>query len=139
MNGGLDTYLAARFSFQGRASRKEFWVHGYVGFALIMLAVAAAFGLLNLGKRMILSDAPMHLQMPLQASLEAALLCLLGVCGALFIWFSAALTFRRMHDLDRSGFQDVLGLFRYQLLFTPGTQGPNRFGPDPLSKDGSVP
>jgi uncharacterized membrane protein YhaH (DUF805 family) len=53
-----------------------------------------------------------------------------------------AVVVRRLHDVDRSGWWlltslTVIGLI-YPLLvwkFTRGTQGSNRFGPDPLSMD----
>jgi uncharacterized membrane protein YhaH (DUF805 family) len=54
-----------------------------------------------------------------------------------------AITIRRLHDLDRTGWWIFLGLVPIVgaiiLIIwycSRGTQGPNRFGPDPLTTDG---
>ena len=50
-----------------------------------------------------------------------------------------SLSIRRLHDLDKSGWFVLLLcvpivniLFSLYMLFFKGTEGPNRFGPDPL-------
>ena len=42
---------------------------------------------------------------------------------------------RRSHDLNKSGFYVLKGILiipAFKLLFTKGTTGPNKYGPDPL-------
>ena len=60
-----------------------------------------------------------------------------GLAGA---WAAMAITIKRLHDLDRPGWHFLLmaipiyniflGLV---LFFAPGTEGDNRYGPDPLA------
>ena len=56
-----------------------------------------------------------------------------------------AVAARRLHDVDRTGwwlllaFVPVVGLIVLLIWFcTKGTDGPNRFGPDPLPSGGQV-
>lgn len=55
---------------------------------------------------------------------------------------SLAVSFRRLHDIDRSAWWlliiliPLLGLIVLLVwLATPGTPGPNRFGPDPIATE----
>jgi uncharacterized membrane protein YhaH (DUF805 family) len=57
---------------------------------------------------------------------------------------NAFLTIKRCHDTDRSGWFGLLMLIpivslyaAYVLWFTPGTNGPNKYGEDPKSR-GSI-
>lgn len=36
---------------------------------------------------------------------------------------------KRMHDVDKSGWFLLIPIYNLVLLLTPGTEGPNRFGP----------
>lgn len=105
IESGLRNYV----QFEGRASRSEYW-----WFAL--------FTVLAAGPVSILSE---------WASGVAALLLFLP---------SLAVAVRRLHDTDRSGWWLLIGLVPLVgtivlLVFylTRGTDGPNRFGPDPLA------
>jgi uncharacterized membrane protein YhaH (DUF805 family) len=42
-----------------------------------------------------------------------------------------AASVRRMHDIDKSGWFVLIPIYNLILLATPGTVGPNRYGPDP--------
>lgn len=44
---------------------------------------------------------------------------------------TVAVGFRRMHDTDRSGIWLLVPVVSWFLLFADGTDGENRFGPDP--------
>jgi uncharacterized membrane protein YhaH (DUF805 family) len=44
---------------------------------------------------------------------------------------SIAVTVRRMHDVDKSGWFCLIPIYGLVLCCTNGTQGQNRFGPDP--------
>jgi uncharacterized membrane protein YhaH (DUF805 family) len=37
---------------------------------------------------------------------------------------------KRMHDVDKSGWFLLIPIYNLILLLTPGTEGPNRFGPE---------
>ncbi len=46
-----------------------------------------------------------------------------------------AVSIRRMHDQDKSGWFILIPIYNLILLLTEGTRGPNRFGPDPKGAD----
>ena len=128
-------------------SRGPFWV---VVVATYPLMLAAALGLAFLYEA--LSTTPVH---------DMPAICLLAVF--LWLWIIAAVGIKRLHDRDRpghliaapivlgsiiavviaavyqsaaailpgAGFVALLALV--PLGFLKGTQGPNRYGPDPLA------
>lgn len=102
-------------TFDGRASRREFWT-----FHLISIVVL--FGLQILGSVFLAA-----IMFPLALILSLAL----------FIPITA-LSIRRLHDIDKSGWMMLINLIPFVggiimliLYATKGTEGPNRFGPDP--------
>jgi uncharacterized membrane protein YhaH (DUF805 family) len=105
-------------TFSGRAPRSEFWY--WTLFAAIATAAA----------NMIDSVLFIGLVSPL----VSLLLLLPGV----------AVSVRRLHDLDRSGWWLLLTLTGIGIILLliwdcmRGTPGPNRFGPDPLAGVGYV-
>ena len=121
--------------FSGRSRRQEFWM-----FVLFNYAVAAAFGAL-LGLVMLLlyyGDASEDLMMTVcwVMLVPYALYQLWAIIPGL------AVTIRRLHDLDKSGWHILIGLIPLigaVILIvwyaTQGTSGPNRYGPDPLAGD----
>ena len=48
-----------------------------------------------------------------------------------------AVTIRRMHDVDKSGWYCLIPIYSLILALTEGTKGPNKYGPDP--KEGMAP
>jgi uncharacterized membrane protein YhaH (DUF805 family) len=114
---GFGQAIASGFSnyvnFSGRACRSEFWF-----WRLFYLLAAAGLGIIEGVVRI---RAPVRL-------LE------LGMFLP-----SLAMSIRRLHDLDRSGwwyFLILIPIIGWIVLLiwycTKGTEGPNRFGPDPL-------
>ena len=113
--------------FSGRSRRKEYWM-----FALFNLLVSAFIGLVAL------------LLYTLDWS-EEAMMAVMGplmVAGVIYSVIALipgiAVTIRRLHDTDRSGWNILWGLVPliggFILLYfyvTEGTQGPNRYGSDP--------
>jgi len=113
--------------FSGRSRRKEYWM-----FTLFNVLIALFVGLVTL-------------VMAVSVSSESAMM--LVVTPVLILWFllslalivpGIAVTIRRLHDTDRSGWTLLLALIPLigpivLLVFycTQGTPGPNRFGPDP--------
>lgn len=123
----MDFKTAIRTCFQkyatisGRASRSEFWF--FVLFNLIGSVIANVI------------DAGL-LGVPLVSVLWLLALFLPGLCVSI----------RRMHDLDKSGWWilialvPVIGFLVYLYwLVSKGTDGPNRFGRDPLDEMRFVP
>ena len=103
-------------SFDGRISRSTYWVCGVLPIAVI----EACGGLI---------DVAMH-----GAGFVAAFAVLVT------LWPSLAVSVKRCHDRDRSGWFLLVGLIPIigdiwvlvELGFLRGTEGNNRFGPNPL-------
>jgi uncharacterized membrane protein YhaH (DUF805 family) len=114
IKSGFHNYV----NFSGRAARSEYWFW-YLFFVLV--AIGAALIDLALFPRSNIS--------PINTIAELALLLP-----------TLAVSIRRLHDLDRSGWWIFLGLipiigtiWLVVWFCTRGTLGPNRFGPDPLA------
>ena len=102
-------------NFEGRACRSEYWwFFGFFVLLLLLIFVAS------------IAWTP----------------ALLSVWVAYMVFMAPplfAVTVRRLHDVDRSGRLAFLGFLPFaggprltRLLTTPGTVGPNQYGPDPL-------
>lgn len=69
-------------------------------------------------------------------TIRQAIMVLGVVCWLLVLWIYCAVTARRLHDMDRSGWLTILALFPVVglggmtalLLFAPGSPGKNRHG-----------
>lgn len=91
----------------GRIDRDTYWTSYWV--------VLIAFGACSLvGEGLTRLVAP------------AANWVVFGFIGAVAWWAWLALSIKRAHDLDESGWSAVLGA--WQLIAQPGTIGPNRYG-----------
>jgi len=113
--------------FSGRSRRKEYWMFWLLNM-LIGLFVGLVF-LIGYYADMSQTDMDTYL-MPV-----VYLVCLWSL-ATLIPGF--AVTIRRLHDTDRSGWAILFGLIPiiggFMLLYfyvQDGTEGPNRFGPDP--------
>jgi uncharacterized membrane protein YhaH (DUF805 family) len=105
------------FSFRGRISRRQYWLWGVLallGFALL------AFALLGIA-RVKLHKAEV-------------------IVNLLLLWPALAVSVKRWHDRDKSGWWVLVNLvpvigWLWALVengFLRGTEGPNRYGDDPL-------
>jgi uncharacterized membrane protein YhaH (DUF805 family) len=103
--------------FSGRAPRSEFWY-----WQLFVTLVVVAAGILDSG---FLPESDVG---PISA--VASLVLLLP---------NIAMAIRRLHDIDRTGWWVLLALTLIGAILLivwaciKGTDGPNRFGPDPLA------
>jgi len=112
--------------FNGRARRTEFWM--FTLFSVIASIVLALVDTL-IGTATFVGSGSAFVYSP----------GLLGGLYALAVLIpSLAVTVRRLHDQDKSGWFILLGLIPFVggiivLVFMclEGTQGPNRYGPDP--------
>ncbi|WP_168196446.1 DUF805 domain-containing protein [Bdellovibrio sp. NC01] len=96
-------------NYKSRARRKEFWM-----FHLWYLIVGVVVGVattLTLGQK--------------NADFVSAVFNL----GMFFP--SLAVTVRRMHDVNKSGWWMFVPIYGQYLAFVAGDEGDNRFGPDP--------
>ncbi len=105
--------------FSGRAGRKEFWMF-YLVYILIFIAIGIVSAIL-----------PQSI---------GSMVSMLSVVFALALFIpTIAVSIRRLHDTDRSGWWMLLGMiplvnfYVLYLLIIEGTQGPNRFGDSPVA------
>jgi uncharacterized membrane protein YhaH (DUF805 family) len=129
--------------FSGRSRRMEYWM-----FTLLNVIVMTALVFIVLGA----GGAAGVLEADAAGDPSAGLAALFGGTGLLILAYAAvilipsiAVTVRRLHDRDMSGWwylgAVVGGMIPYVgflvsiafivLMALPGTPGPNRFGPDP--------
>lgn len=118
--------------FSGRSRRKEYWM-----FALFEIIVFSVVGLVA-GMLFGFGDP----SDPTAGMMGGGMLIVLLLLGLAFLVPGVAVTVRRFHDQDKSGWFVLLGLIPYiggliLLVFMciEGTKGPNRFGPDPKGED----
>ena len=122
-------------TFSGRARRKEYWLFS------IFVTLASAL-LFTLGKPTGDWANPNVEQVSLGFENETVAL-VLGIFLLLMLLPSLAVTIRRLHDTNRSGWWWWIGLLPaigslILLIFylLDGTAGPNRYGPDPKGREG---
>jgi uncharacterized membrane protein YhaH (DUF805 family) len=107
-------------SFDGRISRQPFWI-GTLTLWVASIALSILAGIIV-------------------GPTSMAMTFIQVVIGLAFLVPSLAVTVKRYHDRDKSGwwililFIPLVGFiwFLIELGCLPGTPGPNRFGPDPL-------
>jgi uncharacterized membrane protein YhaH (DUF805 family) len=116
----VKTCFSNYVGFTGRAPRSEFW--WWMLFALLGYVV---FGFIDALMAVALADT--------------GLSPLLSIFNLATLLPSLAVAARRFHDMDRSGwwqlivFIPIVGIIVMLIwLAFRGTEGPNRFGPDPL-------
>jgi uncharacterized membrane protein YhaH (DUF805 family) len=117
--------------FSGRSRRREYWMF----FLLNLLISLAVWTLLAVTFIAGMSETEMTVIM-------TPVFILYALIVLAFIIPGIAVTVRRLHDTDRSGWSLLLGLIPLVgaiLLIiyycTEGTAGPNRFGPDPKANE----
>ena len=102
--------------FDGRINRAKFWS----GVGALIVAYIVIFALFAID--------------------SSALRALLGVAYLAMIWPSLAISIKRWHDRDKSGWWVLIGLVPFiggiwalvETGFLVGTRGGNQYGPDPL-------
>ena len=117
-------------TFSGRAPRIEYWSF------VLLTAMVSGFVLIALyGSAM----AGLDLFWARHETLLLTCFLLLGAFNLFAVIPGLAVTVRRLHDTDRSGWTLLLALIplvgAVLLIYyyaSPGTDGENRFGPDPL-------
>lgn len=117
------------FDFNGRSSRKEFWMFA-LGQAIVYSVLFVVLSVLD------------H-----EVSMEAPLVLFGVLAMVLFALATAipniAVQVRRFHDQEVSGWFVLVNLIPYigsfiviVMMCLEGTKGTNRFGPDPLATEG---
>ncbi len=113
-------------TFSGRAYRQEFWL-----FLLWSLVVSLLLSII---------DRKAGWMVVQEEQIEMGWLQLVYAVATLVP--TLALSARRLHDIGRSGWWQLIGAIPFVGLIvmiiwfaTPGTPGPNRYGPDPRIGD----
>lgn len=94
-------------NFNGRASRTEYWY-----FVLVNVIISIVLTLV---------DGALGLRFGIGNIYSLAVL-VPGIAAGV----------RRMHDVDKSGWFILIPIYNLILACTPGTVGPNQYGPDPF-------
>lgn len=117
----VKSFFRRYVDFSGRSSRSEYW-WAQLGLILIFIVLGLIGGLLG----------------------ETVGSLVLGIAYLAIIIPVIAIGVRRLHDLDKSGWFYLLALVPLVSLILlvwfcmKGTDGPNRFGPDPLGGEANV-
>jgi len=106
------------FSFQSRINRAKFWL----GAVILWVAYVILGGLFYAARD------------------STGLLIVLGLIDLALLWPALAVSIKRWHDRDKSGWWVLIALIPIigpiwalvETGFLSGTPGPNRYGPDPL-------
>lgn len=113
--------------FSGRSRRKEYWM--FYLFTVLVYVVASI--IMTMGAP---SIDPATGQISGGSALYTVGLGLLGLFWLGTIIPAIAVSVRRMHDQDRSGWWILCPIANIIFLFIDGTPGPNRFGEDPKGR-----
>jgi len=113
-------------SFEGRIGRSTYWLK----FILLYLAINIVLTIVDMSTGLMIDDG-----MGGGFGILSTIFSLVG------IWFSLAAGAKRCHDRGRSGWFQAIVLIPIigaiwllvELGFLKGTEGENRFGPDPLA------
>jgi uncharacterized membrane protein YhaH (DUF805 family) len=134
--------LSTFTSFDGRIPRKTFWL-GYLVMLIVswilMLLVSVVFGVSMFAS----PDPTLSEEAQMMQAMEQmnAMMLPLGIVLLLTLWPSLAIYTKRWHDRNKSGwwtliiFVPLIGAIwmLIELGFLRGTEGANRFGPDPIA------
>ena len=118
-------------NFSGRASRGDYWWY-FLGYVIVVILLAIVDGAVFGG-----GQATMDTVDGVSASYSAGPLAAIWIIGNIIP--QIAITIRRLHDTDRSGWFYLLilvpiaNLYVVYLTLVKGTTGNNRFGADPLA------
>ena len=109
----IRTCFAKYADGKGRATRSEFWY-----FYLFYVIVWATIGALQ---------SKMSDLLNMYGIFALVLVIALPIVQIALIIPTIAVSVRRMHDIDKSGWFVLIPIYNLILLATPGTVGPNRF------------
>ena len=118
--------------FSGRSQRMEYWMFTlfYLLVIGVLLALAMALGS-NAGEEL--------------TGAEGILLALVGLFVLGTIIPSIAVTVRRLHDQDKSGWFYLIsfipyigGFILFVFMCIDGTPGSNQYGPDPKTRESDI-
>ena len=129
-------------SFNGRIPRKTFWLAVLVMIVITWILEFILFALFGASIMSVDPNATPEAQAMAAQEAMSGMIIPLGILILITIWPSLAIYAKRWHDRDKSGWWSLIGLVPLiggiwmivELGFLRGTEGPNRFGPDPLGE-----
>jgi uncharacterized membrane protein YhaH (DUF805 family) len=129
-------------SFEGRIPRKTFWLAYLIMLIvswILMLVIFSIFGVSMMAN----VDPTLSEEAQAAAAMEqlGAIAIPSLIVILLTLWPALAVYTKRWHDRNKSGWWSLILFiplvgpiwFLIELGFLRGTEGPNRFGPDPIS------
>ncbi len=129
----IKSFYGRYFDFATRSSRSEYWWVQLFNFILVIVLIVPMFMMFGVsggdpsGSAMFMAFAPV------------GLFLLINIIPGI------AVTVRRFHDQDKSGWFYLLSFIPYVggivvivFMCLRGTSGPNRFGEDPLQPIGDI-
>lgn len=129
-------------SFQGRIPRKTFWLALIVMIVITWILEIILFSIFGVSMMSMDPNATPEAQAAAAEQAMSGMAIPLVILILLTIWPSLAIYAKRWHDRDKSGWWTLIGLvpiigglwMLIELGFLRGTEGPNRFGPDPIGE-----
>ena len=107
--------------FEGRARRREYWMFTLM-YLIVYVALAIVGGILSI----------------ISSTLGSLVFGLIGLASLAVLIPSIAVTVRRLHDVDKSGWFILVslipvigGFYLLYLTIIEGTKGDNQYGSDP--------
>jgi uncharacterized membrane protein YhaH (DUF805 family) len=123
--------------FTGRSRRKEFWLFCLLVTVLLVVCMQLDTALHLGGTSSTYSETG---PFGFSAGYYSSGGLLTAIAGLALLVPALAVTVRRLHDFDKSGWWILIGfipllggLYLLFLYVQPGTRGPNRFGADPIA------
>ena len=108
MNYFLDVIKTKYAQFNGRARRAEYWQFFLVN---VLISVVVNVIVRTTGSTLVAG--------------------LGGLISLALLLPGIAVSIRRMHDVEKSGWFILIPIYNLILACTEGTRGPNEYGPDP--------
>ncbi len=126
-------------SFEGRINRQPFWL-GLLAMTVVVWVLEFILFSMFGGRVMMNIDTNNPDAAAAMSNAMSGMMLPIGILTLIFLWPSLAIYTKRWHDRDKSGwwslimFVPVVGAlwFLIECGFLRGTDGPNRFGNDPL-------
>ncbi len=126
-------------SFEGRINRQPFWLGLLAMVVVVWILEFILFSMFG-GSAMMTIDANNPDAAAAAMTAMSGMIVPLSILTLVFLWPSLAIYTKRWHDRDKSGWWSLImfvpiigGLwFLIECGFLRGTDGPNRFGDDPL-------
>ena len=131
------------FSFNGRISRSDMWLKWVLPYWAILIAFGIVGSALDDGTAAGIATQAGAAEM---GPAETVVMILTFVFMFAAIWPGLAVTAKRWHDRGKSGWWTLIGLvpivgglwLLVECGFLKGTDGPNRFGADPVPMSGGA-